>query len=441
MLRQSFESKYDDGYYIVPLTFLTGKRTNPQIDFEKVQQVLRYNKVAVQISNMDELEEGDSIITPLHRPKERFIIEKVCRSLNPWSAFPEPSKARTYEEYFRRQYPSMKTTTERNQPLILVRSMPQRVNFLVDRKKIKSKEKLKKDMHFIPELCSLRPFSARLLLKASELPSILYRMTSLLLVMEMRVFIVEGCGLEAKKAVSNETEKDLPAIRAETVVINKASSSAMVDNPSSRGLFDYASSSPSRDRYNKEFSKVSRNLAKLFSNNQSNFLHPDSALLLQALTTKGAGDAFDLERLEMLGDAFLKQAVSIYLFCFYTNKDEGKLTRRKVRQISNLKLYKVSKAHNLPGYMQTTVLDRKTWAPPCLQVKKTNTPQELVVSKNAKRQKLDSDSKQEDFTRQTISDKSVADSIEALIGAYLVSGGYKGALYFLDYLGIKVSNT
>ena len=39
---------------------------------------------------------------------------------------------------------------------------------------------------------------------------------------------------------------------------------------------------------------------------------------------------------------------------------------------------------------------------------------------------------------QVIADKSVADSIEALIGAHLISCGYLGALRFMKFLGLKV---
>ena len=39
---------------------------------------------------------------------------------------------------------------------------------------------------------------------------------------------------------------------------------------------------------------------------------------------------------------------------------------------------------------------------------------------------------------QVIADKSVSDSIEALIGAYLISCGYLGALRFMKFLGLKV---
>ena len=41
-------------------------------------------------------------------------------------------------------------------------------------------------------------------------------------------------------------------------------------------------------------------------------------------------------------------------------------------------------------------------------------------------------------TTQRISDKCVADSVEGLIGAYLISCGYTGALHFMNFLGLKV---
>ena len=42
------------------------------------------------------------------------------------------------------------------------------------------------------------------------------------------------------------------------------------------------------------------------------------------------------------------------------------------------------------------------------------------------------------LTQHSIPDKSVADCVESLIGAYLVSCGPKGALVFMSWLGIKV---
>lgn len=41
-------------------------------------------------------------------------------------------------------------------------------------------------------------------------------------------------------------------------------------------------------------------------------------------------------------------------------------------------------------------------------------------------------------TQQSIPDKSIADCVEALIGAYLTSAGPYGALLFMSWLGIRV---
>ena len=90
---------------------------------------------------------------------------------------------------------------------------------------------------------------------------------------------------------------------------------------------------------------------------------PDSFLVLQAITTTHSVDAFNLERLEMLGDSFLKLAVSIHLFCTYSDKDEGKLTRRKKNQISNLALYRAAAKKSLGEYLQSTQLARDVWCP------------------------------------------------------------------------------
>jgi endoribonuclease Dicer len=42
------------------------------------------------------------------------------------------------------------------------------------------------------------------------------------------------------------------------------------------------------------------------------------------------------------------------------------------------------------------------------------------------------------MTQQCINDKAVADTVEALIGAHLISLGLSSTLKFMDWLGIKV---
>ncbi|KAL0169240.1 hypothetical protein M9458_033836, partial [Cirrhinus mrigala] len=55
-------------------------------------------------------------------------------------------------------------------------------------------------------------------------------------------------------------------------------------------------------------------------------LGPNPGLILQALTLSNASDGFNLERLEMLGDSFLKHAITTYLFCTYPDAHEGRLS-------------------------------------------------------------------------------------------------------------------
>ena len=42
------------------------------------------------------------------------------------------------------------------------------------------------------------------------------------------------------------------------------------------------------------------------------------------------------------------------------------------------------------------------------------------------------------LTQQWISDKSIADAVEALIGAHLIQLGQSATLKFMNWLGIKV---
>lgn len=65
--------------------------------------------------------------------------------------------------------------------------------------------------------------------------------------------------------------------------------------------------------------------------------------ILQALTTVKANAGFDLERLETLGDSFLKVAVSIYLFYKHPSRDEGRLTVKRKALTSNKKLSREAK--------------------------------------------------------------------------------------------------
>ncbi|CAF4351423.1 unnamed protein product, partial [Adineta steineri] len=78
-----------------------------------------------------------------------------------------------------------------------------------------------------------------------------------------------------------------------------------------------------------------------------------------------AGDGFDLERLETVGDSFLKQAVTVYIFCTYTQVHEGKLSFFRSKIVSNYNLYKLGKRKALGEYLISTKFEPfENWIPP-----------------------------------------------------------------------------
>ena len=392
-----------DGYFIVML-----KASGRSIDFDCMRE---------ELSRAPKQSRGnlpivvDAVVTKNYvESPQKYAVLNVCDDLTPISPFPEMLHGDTYEEYFRREYGERGRISNRNQPLVEVKELSSRVNFLVDRK-LGTKNK-RDAICLVPELCDHIPIRASLLSVSQILPSVLQRVTSLLLVADLKAMVA---------GVRDTTdESSLPPIGAEE---------------SSR-------EAPTEEEDDTLFSDI----RSMFRYTPPSANHPDSSLVLQAITTTHSGDAFNLERLEMLGDSFLKLAVSIHLFCAYSDKDEGKMTRRRTNQISNLALYRAAAKKSLGEYLQSTQLARNVWCPtgcqfgdvppnrttgsPPMEVDSWDTVEAMEVDETSEmRQKCNT---------QKIADKSIADSIEGLIGAYLISCGYLGALRFMKFLGLKV---
>ena len=453
-----------DGYFIVLVN-----RDGRRIAFDRMRDELLFEPSLARLSKRlqrDVAIEEDLLVTKNYGDdRQRYAVLRERHDLNPLSPFPDKSKGTTYEQYFRQTYGARVTDME--QPLFEVRQISGRVNFLVDRKPT---GKSKRDIVLIPELCDLLPVRSYLLCASQILPSILQRVISLLLVADVKAMIAGER--------DDKDESNLSSIGA-----------VGADQHSGEGdqLMEVED-----DDANEEFPGLYSDLQSMFRGSRESGDHPDSALILQALTTTHSGDAFNLERLEMLGDAFLKLAVSLHLFCSYKNKDEGKLTRRKKNQISNLALFRAAAKKSLAEYLQSTQLARDVWCPTGCQfgyipqdsdtatadaamevdyettgavdvemrvddVKERDAGDRTLRSRVGKEASHASDNKQlnpgdkgeerklsaterarQKCNIQTIGDKSVADSVEALIGAYLISCGYLGALKFMSFLGLKV---
>lgn len=96
---------------------------------------------------------------------------------------------------------------------------------------------------------------------------------------------------------------------------------------------------------------------------------PSPSVILQALTMSNANDGINLERLETIGDSFLKYAITTYLYCSYENVHEGKLSHLRSKQVSNLNLYRLGRKKILGESMIATKFEpHDNWLPPCYYV-------------------------------------------------------------------------
>lgn len=98
---------------------------------------------------------------------------------------------------------------------------------------------------------------------------------------------------------------------------------------------------------------------------------PSPCLILQALTMSNANDGLNLERLETIGDSFLKYAITSYLFCTFENIHEGKLSHLRSKQVSNVHLYRLGRRRGLGGVMVATKFEpHDNWLPPGYHIPK-----------------------------------------------------------------------
>ncbi|KAA8549784.1 hypothetical protein F0562_001468 [Nyssa sinensis] len=147
--------------------------------------------------------------------------------------------------------------------------------------------------------------------------------------------------------------------------------------------------------------------------------------VLEAITTKKCQESFHLESLETLGDSFLKYAASQQLFKTYQNNHEGLLSVKKEKIISNATLRKIGCDHKLPGFIRNEPFDPKMWIIPGDQSGNYALDEELLFCMR----------KVYNRGRRKVKSKTVADVVEALIGAFLSTGGEVAALSFMDWLG------
>lgn len=114
-----------------------------------------------------------------------------------------------------------------------------------------------------------------------------------------------------------------------------------------------------------------------------------------------AGMGNNYERLEFLGDCFLKMATTISLFTLIPESNEFEYHVERMLLICNQNLFNHAVDRNIPEYIRSKAFDRRAWYPD-LRLKKGKAPKTEMNHK--------------------LADKSIADVCEALIGASYLMG-------------------
>ncbi|XP_059057480.1 endoribonuclease Dicer [Achroia grisella] len=507
-----------------------------------------------------------SIVTPWYRSSilpDRYIVSDVLEYMTPQSQF-ETETYDTYENYYRNKY-NLEILGPKDQPMLEVRNITSRMNCLLPRAPtIKSfTEKQQKLISaaqgddkpkgflevFIPEYCIKYEFPGVFWYKAMMLPSIVHRVSLLLIANELRAEIAEETKYGLKILPKGENwlpiELDLEiainSLRSHTEEPTPINTVDRINNPNGEPETQPSDKLMKKDLYELQMRKIDqqypwneklepldieRHLSSVTvmdiecydefvsaplqettntdtaNRTQSSPRRAATAILppppkfndkiavlsrtptgrgpelrdiLAALTTIKSHDTFNLERAETLGDSFLKFSASLYLFHKFPKANEGQLTNIKSRLIGNKNLYYAGARVKLGGRMKIEQFSPRSdfmvpgfFAPEKIQTlieseqirptfligmqfsqsealsgSLSDESWESVISRytncdaSEKEPNGEVQNSMQCYVRaQAVSDKSVADCVEALVGTYLLSGGILGAVKVLEWFRI-----
>ncbi|XP_016046281.1 endoribonuclease Dicer isoform X1 [Erinaceus europaeus] len=418
----------DSAYCVLPLNVVNDSGTL-DIDFKFMEDIeksearigipsTKYSRETPFVFKLEDYQ--DAVIIPRYRnfdQPHRFYVADVYTDLTPLSKFPSP-EYETFAEYYKTKYNL--DLTNLNQPLLDVDHTSSRLNLLTPRhlnqkgkalplssaEKRKAKwESLQNKQILVPELCAIHPIPASLWRKAVCLPSILYRLHCLLTAEELRARTAGDAGVGVRALPADFRYPNLDFGWKRSIDSKSFVSAAEHEPPCGHGAASPDLEDPAPLPRGPPPHPAPRNgpapAPALLAGGapcqgtapappttsvpapgggahtstsgggpatpgySSRTLGPNPGLILQALTLSNASDGFNLERLEMLGDSFLKHAITTYLFCTYPDAHEGRLSYMRSKKVSNCNLYRLGKKKGLPSRMVVSIFDPPVnWLPP-----------------------------------------------------------------------------
>nr|GAT54023.1 predicted protein [Mycena chlorophos] len=138
----------------------------------------------------------------------------------------------------------------------------------------------------------------------------------------------------------------------------------------------------------------------------------------EAITAPSSRMELNYERLELLGDSFLKYLASVYVFVYQPSTGEGALHVARQEIVNNQSLFRAVVSVGLPAYIQSRPFSFKAWQPRNYRMVETGSANgnSEVNAKHARER------------QHKLGDKVVADTAEAILGAAYLTGGRDTAL-------------
>ena len=435
---------FDKSYLVVPVVVKqigplgTVVKATVDVDTIAVLDRLMHKVDFISLDTKSSLR--DHLFTVDHRRNESkagvlelYELVQVDDSVTPLSPFPDPNYA-SFKQYFKSKY-DYELQDDRQKGLrchrfsvLYLKLITPRLPIASDKMNMNTVPLEGKDSDIIlfPELIKIHPLSANLWRLMRCIPSLLWRLESFLLGGE----IVSLLSLKAWMGKSSSDQNRVWLTDATLDSYNRAT----IFPPSKAVCLPI------------EFPAMIEAGMSCKLPQEGLFARgPDAGLILPALTPTGANDSVSLEQLEVLGDSLLKLVSSVYLFTSRESDNEGKLSSARQRRVSNLNLYRLACAKHLPEKILASdfimapdasgPLDRIRWIPPGFRLSSSLSD---FPSSVPEEQKHTLAKEVVSYLYNQISDKSVADVVEGLIGAYTVAGGIEAGIRFMKWLGIRL---
>lgn len=391
--------------------------------------------------------------------------------------------------------------------------------------------------HLIPELCVKQEFPSSLWIQAKLIPSILYRIEQLLRAEELLKTITLDMNLEyvgsknwkplcvdnrikskleqkkIKHVTYNEDSAPVTELKMSDLNANLKDFKKVFDDKLLEEQYPWKDSeepldidrvlhlTPIEIYYYDNFIKkrvesnevISKNVEKKWNNlaltyhqgytykhinllkKKTSIQSPELSQIYRALTAIHCREIVNFERLETLGDSFLKYITSVYIILTFPKFDEGKASALKSKLVSNRNLFYLGIKKKIPNILQFNEFEPKSeWCPPgfCVpkvfkdfiksnKISETNLckfyiPQEEqmsgVLSEDTVKINIYNgfleDAEKEGITGMChfmgyhyVPDKIIADVMEALLGVYFKACGVLGMCLIKIYIFSFVSNS